>query len=569
MTGAPAGRNEGKLVPLPPDGGWGWVVVLGSFFIHVFADGFVYAFGVLVEELMKEFDSDNTMCALIISLLTGLTLGTGPIASAICNKYGCRTTTIVGAGVAFVGCSLSYFATEMWHIIITVGIIMGFGFGLMYCPAIVIVTMYFEKYRSLATGIAVAGAGVGTVAFSPINAFIMANYGWRSVFLAFLVVLILCALCGATFRPLKFQEVISVEEDVELDSVTKTKEIEGAAVEENAALLVPPKNRTRTSSRSSAGNSIHGGKSLRDVNSDTEQGDDHHLRPRSRTGTVSELEGGYLNRKDVFFTGSITNVAEFKEDPDKYRSTGSLHKRKEHTLSSAKLDQVREASEDTETTDNTYGRNMFKTISKMLSLSLLLEPTFLLFAVSNLLTSVGFNSPLYFLPLHASKGLNLTAVETPRVLSAFGAANTLGRVVFGSVADHRIPLPNGWGDDTARNRLWMYNISLAICGLVTLFSFVFDSFLKLTTYAAIFGFTIASYICLTSVILVDLLGLEKLTNAFGLLLLWQGIGTVFGPPVAGFLADWQGSYNYSFAFCGVNLLISGLMLFAIPYFKKK
>lgn len=35
------------------DGGWGWVVVLGSFFIHVFADGIVYSFGILLEIIMK------------------------------------------------------------------------------------------------------------------------------------------------------------------------------------------------------------------------------------------------------------------------------------------------------------------------------------------------------------------------------------------------------------------------------------------------------------------------------------------------------------------------------------
>lgn len=33
----------------------------------------------------------------------------------------------------------------------------------------------------------------------------------------------------------------------------------------------------------------------------------------------------------------------------------------------------------------------------------------------------------------------------------------------------------------------------------------------------------AGYISLTSIILVDLLGLEKLTNAFGLLILFRGI----------------------------------------------
>lgn len=53
-------------------------------------------------------------------------------------------------------------------------------------------------------------------------------------------------------------------------------------------------------------------------------------------------------------------------------------------------------------------------------------------------------------------------------------------------------------------------------------------FTSLMIYAAVFGFTIGAYVGLTSVILVDLLGLDKLTNAFGLLLLFQGIATFVG-----------------------------------------
>ena len=41
------------------------------------------------------------------------------------------------------------------------------------------------------------------------------------------------------------------------------------------------------------------------------------------------------------------------------------------------------------------------------------------------------------------------------------------------------------------------------------------------------------YVCLTPIVLVDLLGLDKLSNAFGLVLLFQGIGAVAGPPFAG------------------------------------
>ena len=55
----------------------------------------------------------------------------------------------------------------------------------------------------------------------------------------------------------------------------------------------------------------------------------------------------------------------------------------------------------------------------------------------------------------------------------------------------------------------------------------------LQVYASVFGVTAGAYVGLTSVVLVDLLGLEKLTNAFGLLLLFQGVASLIGPPIAG------------------------------------
>ena len=63
-------------------------------------------------------------------------------------------------------------------------------------------------------------------------------------------------------------------------------------------------------------------------------------------------------------------------------------------------------------------------------------------------------------------------------------------------------------------------------------SFCVD-YTSLAVYAAVFGCTIGAYVGLTSVVLVDLLGLDKLTNAFGLLLLFQGIASLVGPPIAG------------------------------------
>ena len=67
-------------VPIPPDGGWGWMVVLGSFIIHVVADGMAYSFGVMVVYLLNEFDdAGREEMGLIGAVMVGLTMGVGKL----------------------------------------------------------------------------------------------------------------------------------------------------------------------------------------------------------------------------------------------------------------------------------------------------------------------------------------------------------------------------------------------------------------------------------------------------------------------------------------------------------
>ena len=82
-------------------------------------------------------------------------------------------------------------------------------------------------------------------------------------------------------------------------------------------------------------------------------------------------------------------------------------------------------------------------------------------------------------------------------------------------------------------RLYLYNSCLVICGVSMGLSVYCRSYPLQALYCAIFGITSGAYVGLTSVVLVDLLGLDKLTNAFGLLLLFQGIASVLGPPIIG------------------------------------
>lgn len=102
----------------------------------------------------------------------------------------------------------------------------------------------------------------------------------------------------------------------------------------------------------------------------------------------------------------------------------------------------------------------------------------------------------------------------------------------------------------------------------TALSVLCGDFYSLAFYAVVFGFTIGAYVGLTSVILVDLLGLDNLTNAFGILLLFQGIASFVGPPIVGLLYDVSKSYTSGFIFAGSMIAISGLMLYPIPILQR-
>ena len=65
--------------------------------------------------------------------------------------------------------ALSTAATSIAVLYLTVGVLTGLGFGLIYLPAIVSVSIYFEKKRAFATGIAVCGSGLGTFIMAPVT----------------------------------------------------------------------------------------------------------------------------------------------------------------------------------------------------------------------------------------------------------------------------------------------------------------------------------------------------------------------------------------------------------------
>lgn len=68
---------------------------------------------------------------------------------------------------------------------------------------------------------------------------------------------------------------------------------------------------------------------------------------------------------------------------------------------------------------------------------------------------------------------------------------------------------------------------------------------------------------------MDLLGLDKLTNAFGLLILFRGAAAIVGSPLAGAIYDATQSYDIPFYVAGSFFAISAATSFLAPCLKRE
>ncbi|KAG8331362.1 transmembrane transport, variant 2 [Homalodisca vitripennis] len=445
-----------------------------------------------------------------------------PISSAFVNKYGCRPVTIVGAILGSVSLVASAYVSSVYMLYITIGLGTGFGFGLIYLPAIVSVTCYFEKYRSLATGIAVCGSGLGTFVFAPLTQWLIETLGWQKALIVMGCLVLKCVIYGVLFRPLEMpaSRAMSMEEIKPLkenNTPILKAVLNGNADDEqrrphSVHTFVTPKHANGlTLTAVEDEDIVRTALSQPMLMTDVTTGG--RVRLHSESSSVRSAQSGIMYRKDVLYRGSLHNIPPENRKNSSIPEKVMMGKEQDDKVVVCGCFPCHQETRDT--------------LNEMLDLSLLKDPIFIIFSLSNFFTSIGFYVPYTFIVAMAEVQ-GLSKPDQSFLLAVIGVANTVGRIVLGYLSDK-----------TWVNRLYVYNVCLTICGISTILSALCYDFLTFCIYAATFGFMIGAYVGLTSVILVDLLGLNKLTNAFGLLLLFQGIASFLGPPIAGQIGGYQ------------------------------
>ncbi|XP_063911689.1 monocarboxylate transporter 3 isoform X3 [Zophobas morio] len=703
-------------LPPPPDGGYGWVVVFASFMCNMIVDGIAYTFGIFLSQMVDYYGETKGKTAWVGSLLSGMYLSVGPLVSALTNKFGCRAVCIAGSLISTTAFFLSRYCPTVNWLMLIYGFVGGIGFGLIYLPAVVCVGYYFETKRSLATGIAVCGSGVGTFAFAPLATVLLEEYGWRGANLILAGLILNCVIFGALMRPLEYPKESNtqpllqrmaeerriqmergsiggsyfmvqlpdgtmekrqkqplnidpgVHSSLNLDQLApgtpitpiptvptlptiaevKVQEQSGSSGSpspgESSAEIRPqiknprldelkqqdgrvkreigtskeaPAAPVSTASDFNAASKIHRNASqpafsthvqglpkngsvptfdrirktsvgekfkptLGPIKSSSRatlssNGDMRKLRNNSNSSFISRNNNSEvdveslactsklslpreksksnmvrpLSRKDIFYSGSIVNLPEF------HQSQKSLTNYRQSIMSIPKAKGLESEGVPGDLCPCLVLPESFTSaLAQMMDMSLLKDPVFVLIGISNLFGMAGLYVPfVYLVDCAVQDGIDQGKASF--LLSIIGITNTFGRVACGYFADF-----------PSVNALFVNNVCLVVSTVAVALTPFCHTYGAYITMAVFFGIAVSGYISLTSIILVDLLGLDKLTNAFGLLILFRGAAAIVGSPLAGAIYDATKTFDIPFYVAGSFFAISAITSFIAPCLKR-
>ncbi|GAB1601914.1 monocarboxylate transporter 9-like [Argonauta hians] len=549
-----------------PDGGWGWVVCLSSFGINFILDGTLFSFGIIYMDLLKYFETTPALIACVGSTLSGMHMMIGPVVSLLLMRYSHRFVAISGgliAGLAFI---ISMWIEKIELLILVYGVCGGIGFGMAFITSNICLSLYFEKKRALATGLASSGAGLGTFAYPYISEMLLSMYGWKGTVLILGGFVLNCLVFGSVFRPLCWSsrsdlssvrtELTSGDADPDEDSNSEMSENEEETkknlLDFKIKIVNLPVNNLKSSYTHSCHQLSHGISGWLTPNSLSVM-DENNSKIRSlhninvsiepkQTVTKRRLSTTHFNplmRRDIYYSGSVSTLKQDAIDHKCYSDFGEK-------LNSQKLnfnDTMSAFSEENNCCEGTLLGHVF-------NFALLKNKIFVALLMAFTLASMQ-SIAMMFLPNYGiHKGLTLT--ESATLVSVVGITNILGRILIGLLT-YYFNLPS----------IYSFTLSLFISGLVS-FAFIFcQTFISLIVCCSIFGFSMSIIVSLRTIVLADHLGIENLTHAFGIVALFQGIGFTVSPPLAGFLYEMYDSYAVLFSLAGTCYVIASIFTFGL------
>jgi len=156
-----------------------WVVVWATFVCLAVIFGVSYSFAAFFENFAKEFAAQRADVSWIFGLcgLVYFVLGAG--GGMLADRWGPRLVCMTGMVFIAMGLFLTSLAQSLTTVYLSYGLLVGLGIAFVYTPSIACVQPWFNKRRGLASGIASAGVGAGTLILPLVVSYLLIEVNWR------------------------------------------------------------------------------------------------------------------------------------------------------------------------------------------------------------------------------------------------------------------------------------------------------------------------------------------------------------------------------------------------------
>ena len=155
------------------------MVVWATFVCLAVIFGVSYSFAAFFENFAKEFAAQRADVSWIFGLcgLVYFVLGAG--GGMLADRWGPRMVCMTGMVFIAMGLFLTSLAQSLATVYLSYGLLVGLGIAFVYTPSIACVQPWFNKRRGLASGIASAGVGAGTLVLPVVVSYLLIEVNWR------------------------------------------------------------------------------------------------------------------------------------------------------------------------------------------------------------------------------------------------------------------------------------------------------------------------------------------------------------------------------------------------------
>lgn len=135
------------------------------------------------------------------SIQSFLLLFVGVLSGPLYDKGYLRSLLLSGSTLIVVGLMMASLCTQFWQLILSQGVCVGLGTGLLYVPSLALIPQYFQRKKALALGLVASGSSVGGVLYSIIFTQLQPKigFGW-SLRITGLIALLTLSVAVAVLR---------------------------------------------------------------------------------------------------------------------------------------------------------------------------------------------------------------------------------------------------------------------------------------------------------------------------------------------------------------------------------